>query len=99
MAGYFKLVDAHDDGYRVKLTAPDGTLVAVSTYYSSKQEAIAGIELIREIAGTGPVVDHSRPEEPGQNELLFGSEALMEHSSDLPEQAHAEDSRTLASGS
>ncbi len=60
MAGYFKLVDAHDGGFRVKLTAPDGTLVAVSTFYASKDEAVAGIELIREIAGTGPVVDHSR---------------------------------------
>ena len=72
MAGYFKLVDAHDDGFRVKLTAPDGTLVAVSTFYASKQEAIAGIELMREIAGTGPVLDHSRGETPAQDELLFG---------------------------
>ncbi|MUK02932.1 DUF1508 domain-containing protein [Vibrio cholerae] len=72
MAGYFKLVDAHDDGFRVKLTAPDGTLVAVSTFYASKEEAIAGIELIREIAGTGPVVDHSRNDAPEQDELLFG---------------------------
>ncbi|MHA7190427.1 YegP family protein [Arthrobacter sp. MDT2-16] len=72
MAGYFKLVDAHDDGFRVKLTAPDGTLVAVSTFYATKEEAIAGIELIREIAGTGPVVDHSRVESSEQDELLFG---------------------------
>ncbi|MEG9247029.1 DUF1508 domain-containing protein [Arthrobacter sp. Soc17.1.1.1] len=72
MAGYFKLVDAHDEGFRVKLTAPDGTLVAVSTFYASKEEAIAGIELIREIAGTGPVVDHSRVESPEQDELFFG---------------------------
>ncbi|VDR31283.1 Uncharacterized conserved protein [Arthrobacter agilis] len=72
MAGYFKLVDAHDDGFRVKLTAPDGTLVAVSTFYASKEEAIAGIELIREIAGTGPVVDHSRTESLHQDELLLG---------------------------
>ncbi|MDQ0733635.1 YegP family protein [Arthrobacter agilis] len=72
MAGYFKLVDAHDDGFRVKLTAPDGTLVAVSTFYASKEEAIAGIELIREIAGTGPVVDHSRVASSDQDELFVG---------------------------
>lgn len=72
MAGYFKLVDAHDDGFRVKLTAPDGTLVAVSTFYASKEEAIAGIELIREIAGTGPVVDHSRQQAADEEELAFG---------------------------
>ncbi|MBG6225835.1 uncharacterized protein YegP (UPF0339 family) [Arthrobacter sp. CAN_A2] len=72
MAGYFKLVDAHDNGFRVKLTAPDGTLVAVSAYYASKEEAVAGIELIREIAGTGPVVDHSRVESQEEAELIFG---------------------------
>ncbi|OUM41186.1 YegP family protein [Arthrobacter sedimenti] len=72
MAGYFKLVDAHDDGFRVKLTAPDGTLVAVSTFYASKEEAIAGIELIREIAGTGPVVDHSRAESSDQDDVFVG---------------------------
>lgn len=70
MAGYFKLVDAHDDGFRVKLTAPDGTLVAVSTFYATKEEAIAGIELIREIAGTGPVMDHSRKDVVTQEALL-----------------------------
>lgn len=78
MAGYFKLVDAHDDGFRVKLTAPDGTLVAVSTFYASKEEAIAGIELIREIAGTGPVVDHSRAESPDQDELFLGMQGAPE---------------------
>ncbi|WP_434992469.1 YegP family protein [Arthrobacter sp. Ld5] len=72
MAGYFKLVDAHDDGFRVKLTAPDGTLVAVSAYYATKEEAVAGIELIREIAGTGPVVDHSRVESSEEAAFLFG---------------------------
>ncbi|WP_104168707.1 DUF1508 domain-containing protein [Arthrobacter sp. SX1312] len=72
MAGYFKLVDAHDDGFRVKLTAPDGTLVAVSTYYATKDEAVAGIDLIREIAGTGPVVDHSRVESQEHAALMDG---------------------------
>ncbi|MHA7181461.1 YegP family protein [Arthrobacter sp. MDB2-24] len=77
MAGYFKLVDAHDDGFRVKLTAPDGTLVAVSTYYASKEEAIAGIELIREIAGTGPVVDHSRIGSPDQEGVFAGPQGTV----------------------
>jgi uncharacterized protein YegP (UPF0339 family) len=77
MAGYFKLVDAHDDGFRVKLTAPDGTLVAVSTFYASKEEAIAGIELIREIAGTGPVVDHSRADVPDREESFIGLQGTL----------------------
>ncbi|WP_181036358.1 DUF1508 domain-containing protein [Arthrobacter sp. B1805] len=87
MAGYFKLVDAHDDGFRVKLTAPDGTLVAVSTFYASKEEAIAGIELIREIAGTGPIVDHSRQEAPDQGELVFGVQASHRRGEGVREEA------------
>ncbi|NJC21408.1 hypothetical protein BJ994_000484 [Arthrobacter pigmenti] len=63
MSGYFKLVDAHDHGYRLKLMSGDGTLMAVSAYFPTKQAAIEGIELMREIAGTGPVVDHSRNDE------------------------------------
>jgi uncharacterized protein YegP (UPF0339 family) len=77
MAGYFKLVDAHDGGFRVKLTAPDGSLVSVSTFFATKQEAIAGIELIREIAGTGPIVDHSRGEELGQEDFLRSASAQL----------------------
>ena len=60
MSGYFKLVDAHDHGYRLKVMAGDGTLVAVSAYFPTKQAAIEGIDVIREIAGTGPVMDHTR---------------------------------------
>ncbi|MFJ6281177.1 YegP family protein [Arthrobacter subterraneus] len=60
MSGYFKLVDAHDHGYRLKLMADDGTLIAVSAYFPTKQSAVEGIDAIREIAGTGPVMDHTR---------------------------------------
>ena len=63
MSGDFKLVDAHDHGYRLKLMAGDGTLVAVSAYFPTKQAAIEGIDVIREIAGTGPVMDHTRREQ------------------------------------
>ena len=59
MSGYFKLVDAHEGSYRIKLIAGDGTLMAVSTTFETKQDAAAGIAQLREIAGTGPVIDHS----------------------------------------
>lgn len=62
MSGYFKLVDAHDHGYRLKLMSGDGTLIAVSAYFPTKQAAIEGIDVIREIAGTGPISDHTRKE-------------------------------------
>lgn len=60
MSGYFKLVDAHEGSYRIKLISGDGTLMAVSTTFDSKQDAAAGIAQLREIAGTGPVVDQSK---------------------------------------
>ena len=63
MSGYFKLVDAHDHGYRLKLMSGDGELVAVSAYFPTKQAAIEGIDVIREIAGTGPVMDHTRTDQ------------------------------------
>lgn len=59
MSGYFKLVDAHDGAFRIKLISGDGALMAVSAMFPTKQAAAAGIELLREIAGTGPVVDQS----------------------------------------
>ena len=59
MSGYFKLVDAHEGSYRIKLIAGDGTLMAVSATFDTKQDAVAGIEQLREIAGTGPIVDSS----------------------------------------
>ncbi|KPN19318.1 MULTISPECIES: YegP family protein [Arthrobacter] len=60
MSGYFKLVDAHDGAFRIKLISGDGALMAVSAMFPTKEAAAAGIEQLREIAGTGPVVDHSR---------------------------------------
>ena len=59
MSGYFNLVDAHGGAYRIKLISGDGALMAVSSTFPTKQEAVAGVELMREIAGTGPVVDQS----------------------------------------
>lgn len=75
MSGYFKIVDAHDGGYRIKLMAGDGALVAVSTFYPTKPQAIAGIEQIREIAGTGPVADQSRGNHIGATASAAGKKS------------------------
>lgn len=64
MAGHFKVEDAHDNGYRVTLVSDSGELVAVSGFYPTKRAVIAGIDEIREIAGTGRVVDRSRTAQP-----------------------------------
>ncbi|MBG0741211.1 hypothetical protein IV500_17735 [Paeniglutamicibacter antarcticus] len=59
MAGSFELVDASDGGYRIKMLGGGGSLLAVSMSYPSKAAAVRGIEVLREIGGTGLVRDHS----------------------------------------
>ncbi|MFS0717739.1 YegP family protein [Arthrobacter sp. 1P04PC] len=59
MAGTFEIAAAGNESYYFKLTAPDGTVVAVSPLYNSLQGASAGITAVRENAATGLVVDKS----------------------------------------
>jgi uncharacterized protein YegP (UPF0339 family) len=60
MAGHFELIDAPEGGFRVRLLDGTGRLVATSVTYPSKQAAVAGISVTREIAGTGLIRDMSR---------------------------------------
>ena len=59
MAGTFEIAQAGDKAYFFRLTAADGTVVAVSPLFSSIKSAAAGINAVRENAATGLVVDHS----------------------------------------
>ncbi|MFC8410213.1 YegP family protein [Arthrobacter sp. NPDC057259] len=59
MAGTFEIAAAGNESYYFTLTAPDGTVVAVSPLYNSLQGAAAGITAVRENAATGLVVDKS----------------------------------------
>jgi len=59
VAGTFEIAAAGNESYYFKLTAPDGTVVAVSPLYNSLQGAAAGITAVRENAATGLVVDTS----------------------------------------
>lgn len=65
MAGMFEIAQAGDKAYFFRLTAPDGTVVAVSPLFSTIKGAAAGITAVRENAATGLVVDrsgaHKRP--------------------------------------
>ncbi|MET3921937.1 YegP family protein [Pseudarthrobacter sp. O4] len=60
MAGIFEIAEAGEKEYFFKLTAPDGTVVAVSPMFNSIKGAAAGITAVRENAATGLVVDKSR---------------------------------------
>ena len=59
MAGIFEIAQAGDKAYFFRLTAADGTVVAVSPLFSSIKSAAAGITAVRENAATGLVVDRS----------------------------------------
>ncbi len=60
MAGIFEIAEAGEKAYFFKLTAPDGTVVAVSPLFNTIKGAAAGITAVRENAATGLVVDKSR---------------------------------------
>lgn len=55
MAGMFELFIDADASFRFQLTAPDGTVMAVSRAFPSKAAAVAGIAAVREYAGMGHV--------------------------------------------
>jgi uncharacterized protein YegP (UPF0339 family) len=59
VAGVFEIAAAGDESYFFKLTAPDGTVVAVSPLFNTIKGAAAGITAVRENAATGLVVDRS----------------------------------------
>lgn len=66
MAGVFEIAAAGEESYFFKLTAPDGTVVAVSPLFSTIKGAAAGITAVRENAATGLVVDHSSAAKPAK---------------------------------
>ena len=69
MAGIFEIAEAGGKKYFFKLTASDGTVVAVSPLFTTLKGAAAGINAVRENAATGLIVDTSRaksaPQETG----------------------------------
>jgi uncharacterized protein YegP (UPF0339 family) len=55
VAGMFELFLDAEASFRFQLTAPDGTVIAVSRAFPDKDAAIKGIAAAREYAGTGHV--------------------------------------------
>ncbi|RAM36274.1 YegP family protein [Arthrobacter globiformis] len=55
MAGMFELFIDAGDSFRFQLTAPDGTVMAVSRPFPSKAAAVERIAAVREYAGMGHV--------------------------------------------
>ncbi|MEW9873117.1 YegP family protein [Arthrobacter sp. HS15c] len=59
MAGMFELYMDAESYFRFRLTAPDGTVMAVSKAFDTKTAAVAGIAEVREYAGMGHITDLS----------------------------------------
>ncbi len=57
MAGNFEVFVDADSLYRFRLLGPDGTVMAVSQAFEDKPAVKAGIDAVRECAGTGLVTD------------------------------------------
>jgi uncharacterized protein YegP (UPF0339 family) len=60
LAGIFEIAEAGGKKYFFKLTASDGTVVAVSPLFNTIKGAAAGINAVRENAATGLIVDKSQ---------------------------------------
>ena len=63
MTGMFELFTGSDASYRFRLTAPDGTVMALSKRFPDKPSAVAGIAAVREYAGMGLVSEISVAED------------------------------------
>ena len=59
MAGRFVVVRDGDDGYRFRIEAEDGQLMATSEPYTSKSSALKGVEAIKRNAAHAQVDDQS----------------------------------------
>ncbi|HET7140188.1 MAG TPA: DUF1508 domain-containing protein [Arthrobacter sp.] len=59
MAGMFELFVDAKSNFRFRLTAPDGSVMAVSKAFEDKTAAVAGIAAVREYAGMGLITDVS----------------------------------------
>lgn len=59
MAGKFEVFIDAEAHFRFRLTAPDGTVLAVSAAFEDKSAVAAGIAAVRECAGMGLVTDLS----------------------------------------
>ena len=61
MAGMFELFVDAEMCFRFRLTAPDGTVMAISKAFDTKTAAVAGIAEVREYAGMGHITDMCPP--------------------------------------
>lgn len=79
MAGTFEIISEGEGTFLFRLTAGDGTVVAVSPRFTTIEEVVDGIEAVRESAAMGLVVNHSSsaPKLPREEHARPGHKAVM----------------------
>ncbi|WP_285320336.1 DUF1508 domain-containing protein [Pseudarthrobacter sp. lyk4-40-TYG-27] len=82
MAGMFELFVDAESAFRFRLTAPDGTVMAVSKPFDTKTDAVAGIAAVREYAGMGLVTDHSTTSTDAAPQAIWND--IGNHKDDSP---------------
>ncbi|SDK93056.1 YegP family protein [Arthrobacter sp. ok362] len=73
MTGMFELFTDSDTSYRFRLTAPDGTVMALSRPFPDLPSAVAGIAAVREYAGMGLVTEIMAPQNDGLRQSMADS--------------------------
>lgn len=83
MTGSFELFEDEECCFRFRITAPDGTVMALSRDFPDKRAAVAGIEAVREYAGMGLITDqcpnvplHARGTDKHKNTSTDAAESL-----------------------
>jgi uncharacterized protein YegP (UPF0339 family) len=66
----FEIFADSDSSFRFQLTAPDGTVMALSKPFPDKRSAVAGIAEVREYAGMGFVTEIPAPATEDTTEVI-----------------------------
>jgi uncharacterized protein YegP (UPF0339 family) len=102
MTGMFELFTDSDASYRFRLTAPDGTVMALSRHFPDLPSAVAGIAAVREYAGMGLVTEIAAPQSDALRQSVAESipvEASVQNRGAHQRHPQAGSSRDGASGS
>ena len=96
MTGMFELFTDSDTSYRFRLTAPDGTVMALSRPFPDLPSAVAGIAAVREYAGMGLVTEIEAPQSDALRQSAADSIPVEPSAHRSAYETHASDRRARA---
>lgn len=96
MTGMFELFTDSDTSYRFQLTAPDGTVMALSRPFPDLPSAVAGIAAVREYAGMGLVTEIEAPQSDTRRQAQAEVVPVEPSAHHRAHETHAKDPRAVA---